>query len=211
MPFVKQGNRPIQTPSSGDEKRDGSRDCSRLEKQLTNPDPVARRWAARDLSGYSEAAPLLLGRLQEEQDRSVREVILTSLTRLGTHEVIVGLAECLRSEDVALRNEAIEAMRLLPDTVAPVMGNLLKDSDPDVRIFAVNVLESLRHLHVELWLREVIQSDSHVNVCAAAVDLLGEVGTVDSLEALKNLTARFPHEPYISFAADLALKRIRSI
>jgi HEAT repeat protein len=146
--------------------------------------------------------------LQREEDSSVREIILTTLTQLGNAEAVAGLVNCLRSEDASLRNEAIEAMKLLPDEVAPIMGQLLKDPDPDVRIFAVNVLESLRHDQVEEWLNEVINHDAHVNVCAAAVDLLGEVGTLQSLEALNYLKARFPDEPFIRFATDLAIKRI---
>ena len=39
-------------------------------------------------------------------------------------------------------------------------------------------LVSLRHPDVELWLREVIERDAHENVCATAVDLLGEGDSV---------------------------------
>ncbi|MGS0757735.1 HEAT repeat domain-containing protein, partial [Roseateles sp. GG27B] len=82
------------------------------------------------------------------------------------------------------------------------------DADSDVRIFAVNVLESLRHPDVESWLIDVIQRDPHVNVCATAVDLLSEVGTSAAVGALDALKVRFPDEPYIKFAANLALRSI---
>jgi len=49
---------------------------------------------------------------------------------------------------------------------------------------------------------------SHVNVCATAVDLLGEVGSEAAHEPLGRLKVRYADEPYIQFAADLALKRI---
>jgi HEAT repeat protein len=192
------------------DERKQVRDCASLELQLSDPNPTARRWAARDLVDCPDSSAALIERLQCEQDSSVREIILTTLTQMGDEQAVAGLVNCLRSEDVSLRNEAIEVMKLLPDEVAPIMGNLLQDPDPDVRIFAVNVLESLRHKHVEEWLKDVIEQDCHVNVCATAVDLLGEVGTSFSREALENLKARFPDEPYISFAADLALKRISS-
>ena len=100
-------------------------------------------------------------------------------------------------------------MKQLPAEVAPIMRGLLTDSDSDVRIFAVNVLESLRHEDVEAWLIEVINNDPHVNVCATAVDLFSEIGTEAALEPLEQLKARFPDEPYIEFAVNLALKRIR--
>jgi HEAT repeat protein len=206
MAFVKQ--QPTEAIEQDERKRD--RDLANLELQLSDPSPSARRWAVRDLAGFPESSAALVEQLQHEQVSSVREIILTTLTQIGDETAVAGLAEYLRSEDVAMRNEAIEAMKQLPEEVAPIMGKLLKDPDSDVRIFAVNVLESLRHEQVEEWLKEVIEHDPHVNVCATAVDLLGEVGTVFSQEALENLIARFPDEPYIRFATNLALKRICS-
>ena len=190
------------------DERKMSRDCASLVLELDNPDPMVRRWAARDLADCHEAAGDLVSRLQREDDASVREIIFSTLTGLGDETAVAGLVECLSSEDASLRNEAIEAMQQLPDEVAPIMRGLLADPDADLRIFAVNILESLRHPGVEHWLIEVIEHDAEINVCATAVDLLGEVGSTAAGEPLKLLKARFADEPYIQFAADLALKRI---
>jgi HEAT repeat protein len=190
-----------------DERKQG-RDCASLREELSAPNATVRRWAARDLVDCTDVATALVERLKIEPELSVREVILTTLTRLADPAAITGLVDCLRSEDAALRNEVVEAMKQLPDEVAPIMSGLLADKDPDVRIFAVNVLESLCHPEVEAWLIEVIEKDTHVNACATAVDLLGEVGTEAAIEPLARLKARFTDEPYIQFAADLALKRI---
>lgn len=190
------------------DERKLARDCSGLQGELSAADATARRWAARDLVECPGSAALLVARLKIEPELSVREVILTTLTQLGDPAAIGGLVDCLSSEDAALRNEVVEAMQHLPDEVAPIMRGLLNDTDPDVRIFAVNVLESLRHPEVEAWLIKVIEQDGHVNVCATAVDLLVEVGTAAAQEALRRLKVRFANEPYIQFAADLALKRI---
>lgn len=189
--------------------RGKARSLAGLTEELDSDNPVARRWAARDLVSHPEASAALVNRLAREEDASVREVILLTLTEIGGAEAVDALVECLRSEDAALRNEAIEAMKNLPEAVAPIMAGLLEDADPDVRIFAVNVLESLRHPNVERWLISVIEQDPHVNVCATAVDLLGEVGSKLSVLPLQQLKQRFPNEPYIGFAADLALNRIR--
>jgi HEAT repeat protein len=188
--------------------REQERDCASLEKNLSNPSAVTRRWAARDLAECPDSSAALVACLRVEAEPSVREVILTTLTRLGDSTAVAGLVECMRSEDAALRNEAIEAMKLLPDAVAPIMRDLLNDANSDMRIFAVNILESLKHPDVELWLREVIERDPHVNVCATAVDLLGEVGSEGALESLRQLKTRFAGQTYIQFAADLAIKRI---
>jgi HEAT repeat protein len=183
-------------------------ECLSLVTDLESFDVTTRRWAARDLANCSDVSSVLVDRLKQEQDLSVREVILTTLTRQGDALAVAGLVDCLRSEDAALRNQATEAMKQLPDEVAPIMQGLLEDLDADVRIFAVNILESLRHPKVESWLIKVIETDAHINVCATAVDLLSEVGTQAARQPLIRLKARFIDEPYIQFAADLALKRI---
>jgi HEAT repeat protein len=185
-----------------------ARDHAGLAVQLNDADPQVRRWAARDLLDYPDASAELLARLQCETEISVREVILTSLTRIGGPVAVAGLVDWLRSEDAQMRNEAIEAMKALPVEVAPIMGGLLVDEDSDVRIMAVNILESLQHPKVEEWLIDVIDRDLVVNVCGTAVDLLGEVGSSAAVDALQRLKQRYPAEPYIQFAADLALKRI---
>lgn len=190
------------------DERKQARDCASLVVELDSSNPTARRWAARDLTDCPDASVALAQRLQREDDVSVREVILTTLTALGDEAAVAGLVNCLKSENAALRNEAIEAMKQLPDEVAPIMRGLLADANPDVRIFAVNILESLRHPEVESWLVDVIENDPQLNVCATAVDLLGEVGSAAARVPLQHLKARFADEPYIQFAADLALKRI---
>ncbi len=191
------------------DERSGARDFPGLTADLGDENQVKRRWAARDLAIYSQAAPVLIERLFLEQDSSVREAILISLTQIGDDTAVQGFIRCLRSEDARLRNEAIDAMKNLPDAVAPIMKNLLNDVDPDVRIFSVNVLESLRHPQVENWLIRVISHDENLNVCGTATDLLCEVGTLAAVLPLEALKQRFPDEPYIAFAADLALRRIR--
>ena len=191
--------------------------CAELAAGLESAAAAVRRHAARGIVLCPDAGAALVSRLKCEQEVAVRAAILTALIRLDDPAATAGLAGCLRSEDVALRNEAIEALRELAASgdsagaVPPVLASLLADPDPDVRIFAVNVMESMVHPDVERWLIEVIETDSHINVCATAVDLLCEVGTEAAIDPLVRLQARFVSEPYIQFAAELALKRVREI
>jgi hypothetical protein len=175
-------------------------DCNVLRNNLLDDDATTRRWAARDLVDCPGASLTLLEQLDVETELSVRQVIFTSLSVIGDSVAVEGLIKCLRSEDTTLRNEAIEIMKGLPEEVALVMPSLLSDPDPDVRIFSVNILESLQHPSVEQWLIDVIRDD---------VDLLGEVGTSSALSDLENLSLRFSEEPYIQFATKLAISRIR--
>jgi HEAT repeat protein len=187
------------------------RDCHELAAVLEDANAAGRRQAAREIVQCPDAAAVLVSRLKREQDAAVREVILTALVRLRDASAISGLVDCLRSEDASLRNEVIETFKLMGDEVAPVLRSLLVDPDPDLRIFVVNILDSERYPEAEGWLIEVIERDIHINVCAAAVDLLCEVGTEAAIDPLARLKARYQSEPYIQFAADLALKRIRGV
>ena len=189
-------------------------DWEELAASLESAEAAVRRHAAKDILCCPNAGTALVSRLKREQDPAVRAAILTTLIRLDDPAATAELADCLRSEDVALRNEAIEALGELAGTgdragaVPPVLASLLADADPDVRIFAVNVMGSVTHPDVESWLIGVIESDSHVNVCATALDLLCEVGTEAAIDPLVRVKARFASQAFIQFAADLALKRI---
>lgn len=189
------------------EQRDGEKQVAELE----DSDATVRRHAAQKISACPGAATALISRLKREENTAVRQAILSALSRLHDPSIGSGLADCLRSEDAALRNDVIETFRQLGDEIAPTLRSLLTDPNPDVRIFAVNILDSEHHPDAEQWLLEIIEHDAHVNVCATAVDLLCEVGSEAAIDPLLHLKARFAHEAYIQFACDLALKRIREI
>ncbi len=184
-------------------------DRSALLADLASAETGVRRAAARALAGDPQAAMALCDRLEVEASPSVRAVLFASLIRLQDAAVARRLAEHLRSDDAALRNGAIEALQEMPEAVAPHIRDLLADDDSDVRIFAVNILGALRHAGAPRWLAEVVRSDTHVNVCAAAVDALVEIGGLDEIEALEGLRARFPADAFMGFAIDTAIRRIR--
>jgi HEAT repeat protein len=205
MGFSKGGQRSQETDAIVEETPP---DLGSLIRGLREADSETRRISAKALSAFPEAVHALAGSLELERTKSVREVMLTSLALIGTPEAVAVLLPCLRSDDAHLRNEAIEVLKQLPTTLAPMMESLLKDQDPDVRIFAVNVLESLRHPRVVEWLLDVIENDSHVNVCATALDLLSEVGDESCISSLLRAQERFSNEPYLQFAVRTALDRI---
>jgi HEAT repeat protein len=151
----------------------------------------------------------MCGRLEGERDASVRSVIFTSLIKLKTRTVVELLAPYLRSEDAALRNAVVEALQEMPEDIEPFMDSLLSDPDSDVRISAVTILGALAHPRVPEWLSQVIQSDPHINVCAAALDCLAEAGDEEAVPLLEGLAHRFPDEPYINFAVAAAIRRIK--
>ncbi|TDP81273.1 HEAT repeat protein [Aquabacterium commune] len=192
------------------EPREYTRDTEGLVAQLQDADPSVRRWAARDLAIHPQAVSALCAHLAHEPDHSVRQVIFTTLGCLGGGDVAAGLIPLLRSEDPGLRNGAIEALSELPEDVAPHIESLLRDANTDVRIFTLNLMTDLKHPDVNAWLARVLMEDHHVNVVAAALELLAEIGTHAALPALNVARQRFADDAFIGFAADLAQQRIEA-
>lgn len=184
------------------------RDLASLLADLVAAEPSVRRAAARGLTAYPEAAMAACDRLEVETSPSVLAVLFNTLIHLQSPAVAGRLAALLRSEDASLRNAAIEALQEMPDAVAPHFQELLSDKDSDVRIFAVNILGALRHARATEWLAGVVRNDQHVNVCAAAVDGLAEVGGQDAVKDLEDLRRRFQGNTFMEFAIDAAIRRI---
>lgn len=191
-------------------EREYVRDEAGLLQQLKDDLPSNRRWAARELSPYPRVAPSLGEALLHERDGSVRTALFTTLAGFANDEAVNALLPLLRSEDAGLRNGAIEALTEMPLAVAPRMQALLHDSDPDVRIFTVNLLAELRHEHVATWLRQVLQNETAVNVVAAAIEVMTEVGDIQDVPALRAAGQRFATDPFVGFAADMAIERIEA-
>lgn len=177
-------------------------------EQLKSADPSLRQAAARSLAGFERAAAPLCDRFIVEDNPQTREALAVAIMRTGGRIAVEKLLPLLSSESTALRNHVIEILQALPADVAPHMEELLDNPDSDVRIFAVNILEALRHPKVEDWLIAVISTDTHANVVGTALDLLVEVGTKSSIPSLMRVRERFAGEPYLQFAASNAIQRI---
>ncbi len=186
------------------------RDDTGLIEQLGNIDPAVRRWAARDLAAFPEAADAVCERLRVEPDPTVRTALFSCVVKMGGPVVVDAMIGLLRSEDASLRNGAIEVLANLPDSVAPHIENLLHDSDGDVRIFTVNLLGDLRHRNVPMWLDEVLRHETEINVVGAALEVLVEVGGAEALPALHAAQRRFADDAFISFSVALAIQRIEA-
>ena len=206
MGLKKERNLDIQPTATYE--RQNTRDYAGLLQQLESSDPSKRRWGARDLANYPQAVDPLLRQIAVETEHPVREAIFDSLQQIGGAAVVSGLIPLLRNEDAGVRNGAIEVLQAMPEDVAPHIVGLLNDGDSDVRIFAIDILQQLAHPQTPLWLLSVLKDETHINVIAAAVDRLAEVGTTDMLPELKALKLRFPDESYLLFAIQTAIDRI---
>jgi hypothetical protein len=172
---------------------------------LSAASPATRREAVRELSGDPTVVEHLAARLLVEPDASVRDVLLLALVRHDTAATVRALVPCLRSSDAAVRNETVRTLHAMPAGVRIVMPELLADADPDVRGFAVGMLQSLHHHDADAWIVRLVRDEGDPNVCAAAVDLLATSALPEARALLTALPARFPGEPFLAFIVSRAL------
>jgi len=203
MALLKKHNKPV--PEFTDVL---TQDLESLIAQLNQGDNSERREAAKKLVEFPDSTDALISSLHDEPQPEVREAMLSTLIQIGSSTCIAALVEFLSSNKVGLRNEVFEVLKVRPEVSVPVINELLLDKDPDIRIYAVNLMEIIHDPDLESMLIDVLESDSHVNVCAAALNLLSEVATNASLNVLENVKSRFADEPYICFTADLTIGRI---
>jgi HEAT repeat protein len=175
---------------------------------LDSPDTDSRWTAARGLAGRADAVPALAAALAREPVPRVREAIMTALIRIGNPASIEVLLPYLRSQDAGVRAAAIEALQALPEAIAPFMPPLLSDGDSDVRLLATELARNMEASEATHLLCALIEREHHPNVCAAAIDVLTEVGTPEALPTLERCAARFAATPFLPFAISVAMNRI---
>jgi HEAT repeat protein len=202
MPFVK-GKAP-DLPS--DKKADEA--FASHVAALNSPDAEARWSAARALGGRADAVASLARALGAEHVARVREAIMTALMRIGDEASVRALLPYLRSQDARQRATAIEALQALPEAILPFMAALLSDDDADVRTLAAELARNMPANDATHFLCRLLEQEQHPNVCAAAVDVLAEVGTRDAIPTLKACAERFSNTPFLPFAVATTIARI---
>lgn len=202
MPFVK---RDTAIPSSSAAPAD---ELAAHIAALGGSDAEARWQGARALAGRAEAvAPLVLA-LGIEAIPRVREAIMTALMRTGNAACVEALLPYLRSQDAGQRSAAIEALQALPREISPFLTALLADGDSDVRILATELARNFPAAEATRLLCGLLMVEPHPNVCAAAIDVIAEVGTEDAIPVLEQCGRRFASTPFLPFAAAKAVALI---
>lgn len=177
--------------------------------QLASRD-VDARWAAARAAGDHPASVSALSRtLAVEADRRVRHAIFGSLVRIGSPASVEAVLPHLRSDDADLRTAALDALREMPEPAMSIVKGLLQDQDPDVRILACDLLRIFPDgKQAEALIRDVLNSEPVANVCAAAVEVLAEIGSAESVPYLHRCAGRFPDDPFLAFSIQAVAARI---
>jgi HEAT repeat protein len=134
--------------------------------------------------------------------------MFTSLVRIGTRESISGMLPMLRSDDAALRTGALDALRSSVIATHELLPQLLNDPDTDVRILSCELARSLSSEEASRSLCALLDREAEINVCAAAIEVLAEVGDYTALPSLAHCAQRFSQVPFLIFAIRVATDRI---
>lgn len=201
----------IANPGAQDPLIASERDNDQLREELRDGDARTRRDAALSLAGDADSLNALLAQLAVETDASVQSALFDAMAEIGGPRVASALVGLLSGENTEHRNRAVTLLQQMSEVVGGMMPTLLQDPDPDTRIMSLDVLRLLPHADAPVWLRDVLLRESHVNVVGVALDRLTDLGGTEHLNALHTVRARFADEPFITFAADLAIQRIEDM
>jgi HEAT repeat protein len=168
-----------------------------------------QRWSAvRTAADRPDGLALLADALPRESDPRVREAIFTGLARLATAESAAVVVPHLRSDDATLRTGAIDALRAMPQACRPHLPALLADDDADVRLLSCELARGLPDEEANRLLCDLLERETEKNVCAAAIEVLAEIGRPEALPSLARCGTRFSGDPFITFSLKVATERI---
>jgi|SRR5688572_3118135 len=186
------------------------------------PDPAAvfaalargtddERWsAARAAADLPDSVPALVEALRNEQSPVVREALFSALAHIASRQSVEAALPFLRSDDASIRTEASDALLAMKDVVWPFIAPLLRDPSSDVRILACGLVREMPGEVAVSLCCGVLDSDPEPNVCAAAVEVLAEVGESSALPVLERCAKRFSDAPFLEFSIQMAIDRVRS-
>lgn len=176
-------------------------------KLLSSDDPQDIRegaFTAGDERVVDAVEPLVLH--LQSGNLGVQEAADAALRQIGGEKAVSALIPLLRSDDVPVRNLAMDILRTIGRQDVDMLVELLRDDDPDMRIFASDILGETKNPLVVGPLCRALLKDPEVNVrYQAAVSL----GTVASQEAAGCLNKALDDEEWVQFAVIEALTKIR--
>jgi HEAT repeat protein len=197
MPLIRKDSSPAQKPDTSD-----------VLKSLGSPDPDQRWAAAREAVNVPGGGVALAAALRTEDDPRVREAMFSGLARIGTPDAVEAIISLLRTDDANLRIGALDTLRTIAVQLHEVLPKLLSDPDVDVRILSCELARSFDDEEATKLMCGLLAIEPDANVCAAAVDVLAEVGSADALPVLRDCALKFRDSPFLAFAIKTVIDRL---
>lgn len=158
-------------------------------KNLSDSNEIKRRLSAEALSQGDERAIYPLIKALRDSNAGVQDAAMRSLIAIGGETTAYMVLPLLR-EDAFLRNTAMIILKEIGKDTVPLLRNLLRDKDDDIRKFAIDLLIEINHCDYPDDLVYLLKSDKNLNVRASAAKALGVFkyakAIPDLIEALKD-------------------------
>ncbi|WP_334030098.1 HEAT repeat domain-containing protein [Alteromonas sp. P256] len=210
MGLKKKNDISFETELSESERRAAARTYEQLIRDLSSNDIEVRRWAIRDLGASDTADEVFIERLHKETDVTIIEALFSALDKTFSSKTANEMLDLLKSENVQVRNGAIELFQLNPVEFASQIDNIIDDNDPDIRIFCVDIIGAVAHKEAINWLHKIALTDTNINVVGTALDKLTEVGDGTTLEILPLVAERHAGNSYIEFVINILYQQLGS-
>ena len=155
-----------------------------VKKKISSMDPVTRQAGARDLREYPYPASFrILKKLLSDNHGDVVHEASRSLIHIGNKEAAETLIPLLRSQDVKLRNLAVDLIARIGAPAIGLVTELLQDRDKDVRKFGVDILK-VQEINRMVEITKVPQAPHYVE---GVINLRGKVIPIIDLRKRFNL------------------------
>ncbi|MGE4553494.1 MAG: HEAT repeat domain-containing protein [Desulfovibrionaceae bacterium] len=181
-------------------------ECEAILKRLAGDDNEQLREAAFEAgeAPCPEAVPRL-AELLKSRNLGVQEAADRALRHIGGSPVVLAVIPLLRSDEAPVRNLSMDILRQVADQDLENVIALLQDDDPDMRIFAADILGSTKSGMAVRPLCEAMLKDPEVNVRYQAAVSLGDLARP---EAAQSLGRAMSDEEWVQYAAVEALAKV---
>lgn len=136
----------------------------------------------------------------------VQEAAEHALRQIRGENTVRAVAPLLRSENTVVRNIAMDVLREIGADDLSTLTSLLRDDDPDIRIFIADILGSTSSSLSLAPLCHALLHDPEVNVRYQAAVSLGELRKPEAAESLRQA---LKDEEWVQYAVMEALAKIK--
>ena len=178
----------------------------RLAEQLKSENDAIRLRAARQLTETETATPALADALGDKSWQ-VRRTAVAGFVHHPNTDAIAQLIEIVRNKhtDLATLNASLSALTLAKRDSLPLMLDLLKSDDANVRMYTALALGNMQDPRALPSLLPLLD-DPDLNVRYHVIEALGRIGSSTVVQPLLRVVRE--RDPYVSFAALDALASI---
>lgn len=178
-----------------------------VDSQSSGNDEESKVMMISQLKDHPDSVETLCNSfLNDRNTHAVNEAAIYKLSEMVCSESFSALMTILEGENVSWRNATITALSQHPEHLERHLESVRSHPNSDVRIFVMNILALTVHDNTERWIVTFLESEDNVNVCAAGLEALEEVGTEYCLPILQKIREKFSDNPFILFVCDRVIK-----